>query len=51
MILSEIMKAIEAEVKNIIYSIFIREEHLPDWVANIISVAKKNRKIQICIDF
>jgi len=45
------MKAIESEVKKLISSGFIREEQHPDWVANIVPVPKKNRKIQICIDF
>src|SRR3954470_60104 len=45
------MEAIEAEVKKLIDSCFIREEHHPDWVANVVPVAKKNGKIQICIDF
>src|SRR3954466_5788260 len=45
------MEAIEAEVKKLIESGFIREEQHPDWVANIVPVAKKNGKIRICIDF
>ncbi|XP_020243174.1 uncharacterized protein LOC109821396 [Asparagus officinalis] len=40
------MKAIEAEVKKLIESGFIREEQHPDWVANIIPVLKKNGKIR-----
>jgi len=47
----EIMDAIQSEVKKLIDSGFIREEHHPDWVANIVPVAKKNEKIWICIDF
>ena len=47
----EIMEAIQSEVKKLIDSGFIREKQHPDWVANIVSVAKKNRKIRICIDF
>src|SRR4051812_47632347 len=46
-----IMEAIEAEVKKLINSGFIREEQHPDWVANIVPVAKKTGKIRICIDF
>ena len=38
-------------VKKLINSDFIREEQHPDWVANIVPVTKKNRKIRICIDF
>ena len=45
------MEAIKAEVKKLIDSGFIREEQHPDWVANIVPVAKKNGKIQFCIDF
>src|SRR4051812_49926100 len=45
------MEAIETEVKKLIDSGFIREEQHPDWVANIVPVAKKNGKIRICIDF
>jgi len=41
------MKAIESEVKKLIDSDFVREEQHPDWVANIVSVPKKNGKIQI----
>ena len=47
----EIMEVIQLEVKKLIDSGFISEEQHPDWVANIVPVAKKNRKIQICIDF
>ena len=47
----EIMEAIQSEVKKLIDSGFIREEQHPDWVANIVPVAKKNGKIRICIDF
>ena len=47
----EIMEAIQSEVRKLIDSDFIREEQHPDWVANIVPVAKKNGKIRICIDF
>src|SRR3954468_4507332 len=45
------MEVIETEVKKLIDSGFIREEQHPDWVANVITIAKKNGKIRICIDF
>jgi len=45
------MEASKSEVKKLIYSGFVREEQYPDWVANIVSVPKKNGKIQICIDY
>src|SRR3954470_4014817 len=38
------MEAIETEVKKLIDSGFIREEQHPDWVANVIPVAKKMAK-------
>ena len=47
----EIIEAIRSKVKKLIDSDFIREEQHPDWVANIVSVTKKNRKIRVCIDF
>jgi len=45
------MEAIQSEVRKLINSGFIREEQHPDWVANIIPVTQKNRKIWVCIDF
>ena len=45
------MEAIKAEVHKLIECGFIREEQYPDWVANIVPVLKKNRKIWICIDY
>jgi len=51
MVPPEIMKAIESEVKKLIDSDFARKEQHPDWVANIVSVPKKNGKIRIYIDF
>jgi len=45
------MEDIEVEVHKLIECGFIREEQHPDWVANIVSVLKKNEKIWICIDY
>jgi len=45
------MEAIEAEVQKLIEYGFIREEQHSDWVANIVPVLKKNKKIRVCIDF
>jgi len=45
------MKPIELEDKKLIDSGFIKEEQHPDWVANIVHVPKKNRKIKICVDY
>ena len=39
-----IMEAIETEVHKLIARGFIWEEQHPDWVANIVSVLKKNEK-------
>jgi len=47
----EIMETIPSEVKKLIDSSLIREEQHPGWVANIVSVTKKNGKIRVCIDF
>jgi len=47
----DIMRAIEAEVHKLIACGFIREEQHPDWVANIVPVLKKNKKIRVCIDY
>ena len=47
----EIMEAIQSEDRKLIDSGFVREEQHPDWVANIVPVAKKNEKIRIYIDF
>jgi len=47
----DIMEAIETEVHKLIECLFIREEQHPEWVANIVPVPKKNRKIRVCIDF
>ena len=40
----EIIEAIQSEIKKLIDSDFIREEH-------IVPVTKKNEKIRVCIDF
>jgi len=48
---SEIMEAIQSEVKKLIDSGFIKEEQHPDWVANIVPITKKNGRIQVCINF
>jgi len=46
-----IMEAIEAKVHKLIACGFTREGQHPDWVANIVSVLKKNGKIRVCIDY
>jgi len=45
------MEAIEIEVHKLIECGFIREEHYPNWIANIVPVLKKNGKIRVCINF
>ena len=45
------MEAIKSEVKKLIDPSFNREEQHPEWVAIIVPVPKKNRKIQICINY
>jgi len=45
------LEAIKAELQKLIEYSFIREEQQPDWVAIIILVLKKNKKIRVCIDF
>ena len=47
----DIMEAIEAEFQKLIECGYIWEEQHPDWVANIVPVLKKNRKVWIFIDF
>ena len=42
----DIMEAIEAEVHKLIECGFIHEEQHPTWVANIISVLKKNENFE-----
>jgi len=37
----DIMKAIELEVKKLKDASFVREEPHPNWVANIVPLAKK----------
>jgi len=45
------MAAIETEIHKLIERGFIREEQHPDWVANIVPILKKNRKIRVCTNF
>ena len=45
------MKIIKSGVKKLIDSDFIRKEQHLDWVTNIVPIPKKNKKIQICIDY
>ena len=47
----EVMEAIQSEVKKLIDSGFIREEQHPDWVANIIPVAKRMERFGFALIF
>ena len=40
----EVIEVIQSEVRKLIDSGFIREEQHPNWVANIIPVAKKTER-------
>jgi len=46
-----IMEAIEAEAHKLVACRFIWEEQHPDWVANIVPILKKNKKIRVRIDY
>ena len=45
------MDKIEQEVQKLKSIGFIREEHHPKWLANIIPMTKKNGQIRVCIDY
>ncbi|KAG9442384.1 hypothetical protein H6P81_018238 [Aristolochia fimbriata] len=47
----ELVLEIEKEVEKLIAFNFIREAKYPSWIANIVSVKKKNGQIQACVDF
>lgn len=47
----ELMESIEAEVKKLMQYDFVQKGQYPDWLANIVSIPKKNRKNWICINF
>lgn len=44
-------ETIEVEVKKFKACIFICKEQHPNWLANVVSVMKKNKKVSVCIDF
>jgi len=46
-----IMEAIETEIHKLIECGFIWEEQHPEWIANLVHILKKNRKIKVCINF
>jgi len=45
------MEGIEAVVQKLIECGLIWEEQHPNWVANIVPILKKNKKIRVYIDF
>ncbi|GAA0163578.1 hypothetical protein LIER_19408 [Lithospermum erythrorhizon] len=47
----KLVPSIEAEVNKLIEVGFIWEVQYPTWLANIVSVRKKNRQIRECVDF
>jgi len=47
----ELILEIEKEVNKFIDTGFIREVKHPTWIANMVSVRKKNSQLCICVDF
>ncbi|KAG9458135.1 hypothetical protein H6P81_002643 [Aristolochia fimbriata] len=47
----ELVPEIEKEVDKLLKANFIREVKYPSWIANIVSVKKKNGQIRVCVDF
>jgi RNase H-like domain found in reverse transcriptase/Reverse transcriptase (RNA-dependent DNA polymerase) len=47
----ELEEKVVEETKKLINAGFIREEEMPEWVASIVPVKKKNGQIRICVDF
>lgn len=47
----DIANKIEGEVKKLLKVRFICEVRYPKWLANIVSIQKKNGQIRVCIDY
>ena len=47
----ELISQIETEIDKLIEVGFIKEVKYPAWIANIVSVKKKNGQIRVCVDF
>jgi ribonuclease HI len=46
-----ILPDIKAEITKLIKAKFIRQCRYAEWISNVVSVYKKNRKLHVCIDF
>src|SRR3954471_8188605 len=47
----EVMEKIKIEIERLLKSKFIRTTRYVEWLANIVSVIKKNGSLRVCIDF
>ena len=46
-----IMSKIKEEVERLLKSRFIKTARYVEWLANIVPIVKKNRKLRVCIYF
>ena len=44
-------EAIKKELTRLLATKFIREVYHPDWLANAVLVPKKNKELQMCVDY
>ena len=44
-------KIIGEEIHKLLTAGFIKEVHHPDWLASLVLVKKKNRKMRMCVDY
>lgn len=47
----EVTLKVKEEIERLHQTKFIRTSWYSDWLSNIVSVKKKNGKLQVCIDF
>jgi hypothetical protein len=47
----EVLADVKKEVERLIEANFIRPRRYAEWIANIVPIYKKNRKMRVCIDF
>ena len=45
------MIKIKEELKKLLEVGFIEVSDYPEWIANVVPVFKKNRKVRVCVDF